>query len=86
MKNKTCLNFTFPVKVVTEGIAKIHVPNLNTYVNTPNEYTPSKTPVFFNPTMNMNRDLAILALEDFQKKVDFLSVETSDRSKRLILL
>lgn len=42
------------------------MPKLETFVKEPSDYAPSKAPVFFNPVMELNRDLAILALQTFQ--------------------
>jgi tRNA (guanine26-N2/guanine27-N2)-dimethyltransferase len=63
------LSFTFPTEVVTEGIAEVVVPKLEAFVKKPEDYAPSKAPVFYNPVMELNRDLAILALQVFQRLV-----------------
>jgi tRNA (guanine26-N2/guanine27-N2)-dimethyltransferase len=61
------LGFDFPTETVTEGEVKVVVPQLAAYVKEPWEYAPSKAPVFYNPTMELNRDLAVLALQEYQK-------------------
>lgn len=33
----------------------------------PSDYAPSKAPVFYNPIMELNRDIAVLALQTYQK-------------------
>jgi len=42
------------------------VPKLEAYVKEPWEYAPSKAPVFYNPVMKLNRDVAVLALQAYQ--------------------
>jgi tRNA (guanine26-N2/guanine27-N2)-dimethyltransferase len=61
------LSFGFPTEFVKEGAVKVLVPRLETFVKKPWEYAPSKAPVFFNPLMELNRDLAVLALQTYQK-------------------
>jgi len=61
------LSFDFPTETVKEGRVKVVVPKLSTYVKKPWDYAPSKAPVFYNPTMELNRDLAVLALQAHQK-------------------
>jgi tRNA (guanine26-N2/guanine27-N2)-dimethyltransferase len=61
------LSFDFPTETITEGKVKVVVPKLSAYVKKPWEYAPSKAPVFYNPTMELNRDLAVLALQVHQK-------------------
>jgi tRNA (guanine26-N2/guanine27-N2)-dimethyltransferase len=61
------LSFDFPTEIITEGKVKVVVPKLSAYVKKPWEYAPSKAPVFYNPTMELNRDLAVLALQVHQK-------------------
>jgi len=54
---------------VKEGSVSIIVPKLEAYVKEAWEYAPSKAPVFFNPIMELNRDLAVLALQAYQRMV-----------------
>jgi tRNA (guanine26-N2/guanine27-N2)-dimethyltransferase len=61
------LSFDFPTETITEGKVKVVVPKLSAYVKKPWDYAPSKAPVFYNPTMELNRDLAVLALQVHQK-------------------
>lgn len=63
------LRFDFPTEVVEEGRISVVVPKLEAYVEEAWEYAPSKAPVFFNPVMELNRDLAVLALQTHQKMV-----------------
>jgi tRNA (guanine26-N2/guanine27-N2)-dimethyltransferase len=52
----------FPVELVHEGKAKVWIPKRQGVL-------PSKLPVFFNPVMELNRDIAILALQVFQRMI-----------------
>jgi len=61
------LSFDFPTEVVKEGSVNIVVPKLEVYKKEAWEYAPSKAPVFFNPAMELNRDLAVLALQAYQR-------------------
>jgi tRNA (guanine26-N2/guanine27-N2)-dimethyltransferase len=61
------LNFDFPTEFVQEGAVKVLVPKLETFVKEPWEYAPSKAPVFYNPLMEFNRDLAVLAVQTYQR-------------------
>lgn len=63
------LSFSFPTEVVTEGKTNVVVPKLEAYVKEPWEYAPSKAPVFYNPVMKLNRDVAVLALQAYQSTV-----------------
>jgi tRNA (guanine26-N2/guanine27-N2)-dimethyltransferase len=60
----------FPSEVINEGKAKIIVPDLKAFVSDPSDYAPSKAPVFYNPVMELNRDLAILAVQAFRRNLD----------------
>jgi len=64
MENK---DYDFPIEVVHEGTTKVLVPKLKAFVKSSSEYAPSKAPVFYNPTMEFNRDLSVLALQAYQK-------------------
>jgi len=63
------LSFAFPTEFIKEGAVKVLVPKLETFVKEPWEYAPSKAPVFYNPLMELNRDLAVLALQTYQRMV-----------------
>jgi tRNA (guanine26-N2/guanine27-N2)-dimethyltransferase len=60
----------FPTEIIEEGRVKVLVPELRAFVKLPSEYAPSKAPVFYNPVMELNRDLAVLALQAYQRRVD----------------
>ena len=64
------MSFGFPTETIKEGKIKVVVPKLSAYIKKPSDYAPSKAPVFYNPTMELNRDLAVLALQAHQKNVD----------------
>jgi len=63
------LSFAFPTETVKEGMISILVPKLKTFVKEPWECAPSKAPVFYNPKMELNRDLAVLVLQTYQRMV-----------------
>jgi tRNA (guanine26-N2/guanine27-N2)-dimethyltransferase len=60
----------FPTEIVCEGEVRVLVPKLEAFVKLPSEYAPSKAPVFYNPVMELNRDMAVLALQAYQKMVN----------------
>jgi tRNA (guanine26-N2/guanine27-N2)-dimethyltransferase len=60
----------FPTEIVREGEVEVLVPKLKAFVKSPSEYAPSKAPVFYNPVMELNRDMAVLALQAYQKMVN----------------
>ena len=60
----------FPSEIIKEGKVQVLVPKLAAYSVVPSDYTPSKAPVFYNPVMEFNRDLTILAFKAFQHKFD----------------
>jgi len=64
---ETNANMGFPTEIVKEGNVKIVVPKLKAFTKSPSEYAPSKAPVFYNPVMELNRDLAVLALQAHQR-------------------
>ncbi|KPV65121.1 MAG: tRNA (guanine(26)-N(2))-dimethyltransferase [Candidatus Bathyarchaeota archaeon BA1] len=63
------MSLSFPTEFVKEGSVSVSVPKLETYVKEAWEYAPSKAPVFYNPAMELNRDLAVLALQVYQRMV-----------------
>ncbi|MCL2359045.1 MAG: tRNA (guanine(10)-N(2))-dimethyltransferase [Nitrososphaerota archaeon] len=70
MAEKTEYNIDFPSETIQEGKVQILVPNLKAYGVTPSNYAPSKAPVFYNPVMEFNRDLSVLAFQTYQHLVD----------------
>lgn len=63
------MSFAFPTETVKEGTISVQVPKLKTLGKEPWEHAPSKAPVFYNPRMELNRDLAVLALQTYQRMV-----------------
>ena len=61
------MSFSFPTEAVTEASADLLVPKLSLYSRGKSEYVPHLAPVFYNPRMQLNRDLAILALRVNQR-------------------
>lgn len=60
----------FPTETVKEGAVEVLVPKLKAFVKSPSEYAPSRAPVFYNPVMELNRDIAVLALQAYQRTVN----------------
>ena len=60
----------FPTEIIGEGKVKVMVPNLKAYGVCPQDYAPSKAPVFFNPVMEFNRDVTVLAFQAYQRKLN----------------
>jgi tRNA (guanine26-N2/guanine27-N2)-dimethyltransferase len=60
----------FPAEIIVEGKIRAVVPNLKAYGVVPSDYAPSRAPVFFNPVMEFNRDMSILALQAYQRIVN----------------
>ena len=60
----------FPSEIIREGKVQVLVPKLAAYGVNPSDYAPSKAPVFYNPVMEFNRDLTVLAFQAFQRMVN----------------
>lgn len=60
----------FPAEIVKEGKVKVLVPELKAYGVQPSDYAPSKAPVFYNPVMEFNRDLTVLAFQTYQRMIN----------------
>ena len=60
----------FPSEIIREGKVQVLVPKLEAYEVNPSDYAPSKAPVFYNPVMEFNRDLTVLAFQAYQRMVD----------------
>jgi tRNA (guanine26-N2/guanine27-N2)-dimethyltransferase len=59
----------FPTEEIVEGEARVLVPKLKAFVKQPSEYAPSRAPVFYNPVMELNRDLSVIAVQAYQEKM-----------------
>ncbi len=57
----------YPTEMVKEGGVDVLVPKLAAFVQKPSDYAPSKAPVFYNPVMEFNRDIAVLTVQTHQK-------------------
>ncbi len=64
------MDFGFPTEAVKEGEVEFLAPRLKAFVKEAWEYAPSKAPVFYNPAMEMNRDLAVLMLQTYQRPIN----------------
>jgi len=59
------LSLPFPTENIKEGSVRTLVPTLKK----PHTHVPSKLPVFYNPRMELNRDVAVVSLRAYQKMV-----------------
>ncbi len=66
MTEKTGYVADFPSEIIHEGKVQVLVPKLSAYGVVPSDYAPSKAPVFYNPVMEYNRDLTVLAFKAYQ--------------------
>src|SRR5665647_563391 len=57
----------FPSEIIKEGKVQVLVPKLAAYQVVPSDYAPSRAPVFYNPIMEFNRDLTVLAFQAYQR-------------------
>ena len=57
----------FPAETVREGRVNVLVPKLEAFKKQSSDYAPSKAPVFYNPVMELNRDIAVLAVQVHQR-------------------
>ena len=64
------IKIDFPTEIIQEGKVKVLVPKLKAFVKSPSEYAPSKAPVFYNPVMELNRDIAVLASQAYQRTLN----------------
>ena len=60
----------FPSEIIREGKVQVLVPKLEAYGVVPSDYAPSRAPVFYNPVMEFNRDLTVLAFQAYQRIVN----------------
>jgi tRNA (guanine26-N2/guanine27-N2)-dimethyltransferase len=67
---KEVFETNFPSETVQEGKVKAVVPKLEAFKKQPSDYAPSKAPVFYNPVMELNRDIAVLASQAYQRMVN----------------
>ena len=61
------LGFSFPTETVEEGRVSVVTPKMEAQIKEGRKYGPSRAPVFYNPVMELNRDLAVLALQAYQR-------------------
>ena len=60
----------FPTETVKEGKVRVVVPKLEAFKKQPADYAPSKAPVFYNPVMELNRDISVLAFQAYQRMMN----------------
>lgn len=70
MADKESYVADFPSEIIKEGKVQVLVPKLEAYGVVPSDYAPSKAPVFYNPVMEFNRDLTVLAFNAYQHMVN----------------
>ena len=58
---------SFPTRVVVEGETKLIIPDFEAFKGPSGEYTPSLAPVFYNPRMEICRDLGVSILQVYQR-------------------
>lgn len=60
------------IKLITirEGSTEVFIPDPNVYVKFKNEYLPTSLPVFYNPIMEINRDISIILVKTYLKNTD----------------
>jgi len=63
------MTFGFPVEETKEGAANVIVPRLEAFRRNVWDYTPSRAPVFYNPLTRLSRDIAVVALQAYQRMV-----------------
>ncbi|MBO3753668.1 MAG: hypothetical protein FGF53_02120 [Candidatus Brockarchaeota archaeon] len=61
----------FETTSIREGRAEIIVPKPDYYRVSPNEYVPSKAPVFYNPLMKENRDFTVMVASVIRRRVGY---------------
>ncbi len=54
-------------QLVREGLVELEVPELSSYRAPSGDYVPSLAPVFYNPHMELSRDLSVLACAVFSR-------------------
>ncbi len=57
----------FPVEIVSEGKARIVIPRMNHYRRPDGVFEPAWAPVFYNPRMAFNRDIAVVFARAYSK-------------------
>jgi len=60
----------FPTVIAREGNVKFLIPDLKAFTLLRSDYAPSMAPVFYNPVMEFNRDVSVLALRVYQRLVN----------------
>jgi tRNA (guanine26-N2/guanine27-N2)-dimethyltransferase len=70
MAKATTSETSFPTEIIREGKVQITAPKLSAYGVVPSDYAPSRAPVFYNPVMEFNRDLTVLAFQAYQRSVN----------------
>lgn len=59
---------------IREGELELEVPRLENYKTSQKEYVPSQTPVFFNPVMELSRDISVSSLQVMSEEMGNLRI------------
>ena len=63
------MGFGFATRVVEEGSARFLAPEIGDASAAHIDHLLSRAPVFYNPRMKLNRDVAVLALQVYQRRL-----------------
>ena len=63
------MGFGFATRVVEEGSARFLAPEIGDVSAAHIDHLLSRAPVFYNPRMKLNRDVAVLALQVYQRRL-----------------
>jgi len=63
------MHFDFPTTVAKEGLVEVLVPKFLSQPRKKSDCTPCRSPVFYNPIMELNRDISVLAIQCYQRSV-----------------
>ncbi|MFB0543808.1 MAG: tRNA (guanine(10)-N(2))-dimethyltransferase [Candidatus Bathyarchaeia archaeon] len=62
------MGFDFATRAIEEGSARLFVPEIGNTSTAHLDHLLSRAPVFYNPRMKLNRDIAVLALQVYQRR------------------
>lgn len=64
---KPAADADFSIEIVSEGAVKLKVPRMEDYLRPDGVYEPAWAPVFYNPRMGFNRDVAVVVAAAYKK-------------------
>lgn len=62
------MGFDFDTRLVEEGTARLLIPEIGDTSKEHIDHLLSRAPVFYNPRMKLNRDIAVIALQAYQRR------------------